>query len=288
MPATETQQATDEQAARIMSIKDAHNSWVTAYESIRPTGEVDSRAKLVLVSALVLIALCLATEKPDSINVLGFTFKPREWLVLGIPLLVVVLYSAVQLYLAWSVQRSKTEHAIFAPILSIRTWIQTMMTAQIENGRKFIDEIFEMSRRRAEIQEWYTAQSDAVLQQNTSDLKQAGAIESEEISERLKRRWDDLQTEYEKRRSDSGLTDHEKKVDTYLDDLVAGKKTRDLVLAEGALQDWQRVIRMRKVRAMLDLVIPLFVAIIAIYVFVITMISPSYLSAIGSYLSKGR
>ena len=210
-----------------MSIKDAHNSWVTAYESIRPTGEVDSRAKLVLVSALVLIALCLVTEKPDSINVLGFTFKPREWLVLGIPLLVVVLYSTVQLYLAWSVQRSKTEHAIFAPILSIRTWIQTMMTAQIENGRKFIDEIFEMSRRRAEIQEWYTAQSDAVLQQNTSDLKQAGAIESEEISERLKRRWDDLQTEYEKRRSDSGLTDHEKKVDSiYVAVLTNSRKRR--------------------------------------------------------------
>ncbi|HXR74785.1 MAG TPA: hypothetical protein VN737_02350, partial [Bryobacteraceae bacterium] len=110
----------------------------------------------------------------------------------------------------------------------------------------------------------------------------------EEISERLKRRWDDLQTEYEKRRNDAGLTDHEKKVDGYLDDLVAGRNTRDLVLAEGALQDWKRVIRMRKARALLDLVIPLFVAIIAIYVFVITIISPSYLSALGSYLSKGR
>jgi hypothetical protein len=275
MADSETKPTEDEQAARVASIKDAHNSWAAAYESIRPTGEVDSRAKLVLVSSLVLISLCLATEKPDSINVLGFTFKARDWLVLGIPLTLIVLYSTVQLYLAWSVQRSKIEHAIFTPILSIRTWIQTMMTAQIESAEKFIEEALEMSRRRAEIGEWFTAQSDAVFQQNTSDLKQPGAIFEKEVSERTQKRWDDLQAEHEKRRKDAGLIDHEKKVDTVLDDIEAGRKTRDLLLAEDALIDWKRVIRMRKARALLDLVIPLSVAFISLYIFTITLISPS-------------
>lgn len=77
-------------------------------------------------------------------------------------------------------------------------------------------------------------------------------------------------------------------MDAVLDDFVAGRKTRDLVLAEDALKDWQRVIRLRKARALLDLVIPLSVAFIALYIFTITVISPSYLSALGSYLSKGR
>ncbi|HEY1950331.1 MAG TPA: hypothetical protein VGG97_25195, partial [Bryobacteraceae bacterium] len=254
----------------------------------RPTGEIDSRAKLLLVSSLVLISLCLATEKPDSINVLGFTFKAREWLVLGIPLTLVVIYAAVQLYLAWSVQRSKMEHAIFTPILSIRTWIQTMMTARIENGAKFIEETLEMSRCRADIEQWFKAQSDAVFQQNTSDLKQPEAIWDEEVFTRNRQRWEDLQTEHEKRRKDAGLTDHEKKVDAVLDDIAAGRQMPDFVLAADALKDWERVIGVRKVRALLDLIIPLFVAFIALYVFTITVISPSYLSALGSYLSKGR
>jgi hypothetical protein len=192
MADSETGPTTDEQAARIASIKDAHNSWATAYESIRPTGEVDSRARLVLVSSLVLIALCLATDKPDSINVLGFTFEAREWLVLGIPLTLVVLYSTLQLYLAWSVQSSKIEHAIFTPILSIRTWIQAMMTAKIESAHKFIEEAQEISRRRAEIEKWFQEQTDAVFQQNTNDLKQPEAIWDREVSERAQQRWDDL------------------------------------------------------------------------------------------------
>jgi hypothetical protein len=242
----------------------------------------------VLVSSLVLIALCLATEKPDSINVLGFTFKARDWLVLAIPLTLVVVYSMVQLYLAWSVQRSKIEHALFTPILSIQTWIHAMMTAQIENAEKFIKETQQISLRRAEVEKWFRAQTDAIYQQNISDLKQPEAIWDSEVSKRAQQRWDDLKAEHEKRRKDAGLTDHERKVDAVLDDFAAGRNQRDLVLAEDALKDWKKVIRMRKARALLDLVIPFLVALIALYIFTITVISPSYLSALGSYLSKGR
>ena len=288
MADSETAPKTPEETARLASIRDAHSSWATAYESIRPTGEIDSRAKSVLVSSLVLIALCLATEKPDSINVLGFTFKARDWLVLAIPLTLVVVYSMVQLYLAWSVQRSKIEHALFTPILSIQTWIHAMMTAQIENAEKFIKETQEISLRRAEVEKWFRAQTDAIYQQNISDLKQPEAIWDSEVSKRAQQRWDDLKAEHEKRRKDAGLTDHERKVDAVLDDFAAGRNQRDLVLAEDALKDWKKVIRMRKARALLDLVIPFLVALIALYIFTITVISPSYLSALGSYLSKGR
>jgi hypothetical protein len=164
MAANPIGQVADEQAARIASIQEAHAWWSTVYESIRPTGEVDSRAKLVLTSSLVLIALCLATEKPDSINVLRFTFRARDWLVFGIPLTLTVLYSVVQLVLAWSVQRSKAEHTISAPILSIRTWLQSMLGGQMEKARAFLEEAEEISRRRAEISDWYKAATDAVFQ----------------------------------------------------------------------------------------------------------------------------
>jgi hypothetical protein len=97
-----------------------------------------------------------------------------------------------------------------------------MMTAHIENGEKFLKEALEMSQRRADIEQWFKAQSDAVFQQNTSDLKQPEAIWHEEVFERNRQRWDDLQTEHEKRRKDAGLTDHEKKVDAVLDDIEAG------------------------------------------------------------------
>lgn len=274
--------------ARVSSIKDVHNAWATAYESIRPTGEVDSRAKLVLVSSLVLIALCLATQKPDSINVLGFTFQPRDWLVVGIPLTVVVLYSSVQLYLAWSIQRSKISHTIFTPILSIRTWLDTMMAAKIENAEAFVREAQEMSLRRAQIEKWFGEERNTVYQENISDLKEPDAIWDTELSARAQRRWDDLQSEHERRRKDAGLTDHENKVDAVLDDFVAGRNTLDFALAEDALKDFKKVIRMRKARAFLDLLIPLVLAFLALYIFTITIISPSYLSALGSYLSKGR
>src|SRR5689334_15143958 len=122
MAAKGTGQPADE-AATLAALKEAHASWSSAYESIRPAGEVDSRAKVVLTSSLVLLALCLATERPDSINVLGFTFKARDWLVLGVPLTLTVLYSVVQLVLAWSVHTSKMEHTMFPALLSIRTWL---------------------------------------------------------------------------------------------------------------------------------------------------------------------
>lgn len=286
MAAEGTRQQAGENATVLAALEKAHASWSSAYESIRPTGEVDSRAKLVLASSLVLIALCLATEKPDSINVLGFTFKARDWLVLGIPLTLTLLYSVVQLLLAWSVQTSKIEHAIFPPILSIRTWLDEALGAQVEKTREFFAEAEEMSRRRADLSHWHRLQTDAVFQRNMEELKDPDAMSDPDFSARAQQRWTDLETEYAKRRVAAGLADHEEKVDAVLDDLLAGRKTADLVLAEDALKNLRRLVRLRKARSLLDLVIPAFVACIALYVFTITLMFPSYLGSVGTYLSK--
>jgi hypothetical protein len=281
-------QQTGENATALTAVQKAHATWSSVYESIRPTGEVDSRAKLVLTSSLVLVALCLATEKPDSINVLGFTFKARDWLVLGIPLMLTVLYSVVQLVLAWTVQNSKIEHTIFAPILSIRTWLDEALGAQIEKTREFFAEAEEMSQRRAELSHWHHMQTDAVFQQNMEELKDPDAMSDPEFSTRAQQRWTDLEAEYAKRRAAAGLTGHEEKVDTVLDDLLAGRKSADLVLAEDALKNFRILLRLRKARSLLDLVIPIFVACIAMYVFTIALVFPSYLGSLGTYLSQAR
>ena len=276
------------EAATLGAIKEAHASWSSAYESIRPTGEVDSRARVVLTSSLVLLALCLATERPDSINVLGFTFRARDWLVLGIPLTLTVLYSAVQLVLAWIVQSSKIEHAMFQPLLSIRTWLDEALGAQVDKTREFFAEAEEMSRRRADLSQWHHTQTDAVFERNMEELRDPDAMSDPEFSKRAQQRWTDLEAEYVKRRTAAGLTDHEEKVDAVLDDLLAGRKSADLVLAEDALKNMKRVVRIRKARSLLDLVIPIFVAFLSLYVFTITLVFPSYLGSVGTYLSKGR
>jgi hypothetical protein len=287
MAAKGTGQPADE-AATLAALKEAHASWSSAYESIRPAGEVDSRAKVVLTSSLVLLALCLATERPDSINVLGFTFKARDWLVLGVPLTLTVLYSVVQLVLAWSVHTSKMEHTMFPALLSIRTWLDQALGAQVEKTREFFAEAEEMSRRRADLSHWHHTQTDAVFQRNMEELRDPDAMSDPEFSKRAQQRWTDLEAEYAKRRTAAGLADHEEKVDAVLDDLLAGRKSADLVLAEDALKNMRRLVRLRKARSLLDLVIPIFVASIALYVFTITLVSPSYLSSVGTYLSKGR
>jgi hypothetical protein len=276
------EQPIDEQSARIADLNEAHNSWATAYESIRPTGEVDSRAKAVLVASLVLIALCLATEKPDSVNVLGFTFRARDWLVLGIPLTLVVLYSTVQLFLAWSIQRAKIEHAIFTPIMSVRTWLEKIVTRKIEDSREFNEEVAEMTRRRHEIRDWYIAQHELLLQQTANDYTQPEAWLMDAF-EQAKQQRDALRAEYQRRLRDAGIEEFHKKVDAVL----AGREDGDLVIAEDALKDLKRVTGMRKARSLLDLVIPLSVVLVALYIFTITVFCPSYLSALGSYLSKG-
>ncbi len=288
MAAEGTGQPAGENATVLAAIKEAHASWSSAYESLRPTGEVDSRAKLVLASSLALIALCLATEKPDSINVLGFTFKASHWLLLGIPLTLTVLYSVVQLVLAWTVQSSKIEHTMFPPMLSIRTWLDEALGAQFEKTREFFAEAEEVSQRRAELSRWHHAQTDAVFRRNMEELKDPDAMSDPDFSQRAEHRWADLEAEYAKRRAAAGLADHEQKVDAVLDNLLAGRKSADLVLAEDALKNMKKVVRIRKARSLLDLVIPIFVAAIGLYVFTIALVFPSYLSTLGTYLSGGQ
>ena len=48
---------------------------LAAYDILRPAGEVDSRAQRVLVTALVLIALCVVPEKPTAVSFGGLSFS---------------------------------------------------------------------------------------------------------------------------------------------------------------------------------------------------------------------
>lgn len=253
----------------------SHANWSSAYESIRPTGEVQSRAKVALTSSLLLITLCLLKERSGSIHVFGIDIGAGHLLLLGIPLALTVLYSVVQLVLAWSVERWKIEHAIFAPTLPIHTWLDDALGAQVEKTREFFAQAEEMSRRRAELSRWHHAQTDAVFELNMKDLKDPDAMSDPDFCKRAQQRWTDLETEYANRRAAAGLSGHEDKVDAVLDDLLAGRKSADLMLAEDALKNMRRLLLLRKTRLLLDLAIPILVAGTAMYVFTITLVFPS-------------
>jgi len=75
-------------------------AFLAAYDILRPAGEVDARAQRVLVTALVLIALCVVPQKPATFSFGGLSFSLRHWLALAIPLCIVLLYTMAEFAIA--------------------------------------------------------------------------------------------------------------------------------------------------------------------------------------------
>ena len=84
-----------------------------------------------------------------------------------------------------------------------------------------------------------------------------------------------LQQRLEKRLKDAGVTAFDEKVYTYLDGVVAGKPDEENVLAEQALQGLKRLRRLRMSRMILDLCIPLALALTAFVVLFVTVLYDS-------------
>lgn len=74
------------------------------YEAINPQAALTSRATFLLLSALALIGLSLASSKPQTVQVLGFTLQAEHWIYLAGPLALVVCYSLLLLTISWRVE----------------------------------------------------------------------------------------------------------------------------------------------------------------------------------------
>ncbi len=81
------------------------------YENLTRTAELGSKATFSLLASLALIGLCLASAKPQSVQVLGFTIQADHWLKLAIPLAMVVAYSILQLTLFWTLEMNRYRYA---------------------------------------------------------------------------------------------------------------------------------------------------------------------------------
>lgn len=247
-----------------------HAHWAAAYEFLRPTGEVDSRAKQVLVTSLALIALCLAKQKPDSIDVLGFTFRADDWLILAIPLAIILVYTVVQLCLVWVVEKWKLGHAMLEPISSLQLWLHSMLEHKQQRAEEFVQTAQQMNRRRTEIWNHYKEQRDELWRCNPMRVNPEG------FDEQDLHRWheekDRLEQQLKQQLEDAGVAAFDEEVNSYLDGVAAGKPDEENVLAEQALQGMKRLRRLRQCRFYLDLCIPLFLALVAFAIFFLAVL----------------
>ncbi len=266
----------------------AHADWAAAYDLLRPTGELDSRAKQVLITALALIALCLARQKPDSIDVLGFTFRADDWLVLAIPLAVVLAYAVVQLCLVWFIEKWKRAHAMFQPVSSLRQGWYSMLAAKQQNAEDVVATTVEMNRRRAEIWQRYRAQSKELSRRNPMRTNPDGfdkiAMLQWHEEENL------LEQQLNEELKNAGVTAFDQEVNTYLGGVVAGRQDPENAVADQALSGMRRLKWLRTARVVLDLCIPLAIAFTAFVVLILTVFYPSVLVSahFGSSLPRGK
>ena len=127
---------------------------------------------------------------------------------------------------------------MFTPILSIRLWLEDTFRVKNERALRQTEEMEEMSRRWADLYEWYQAQRAAIKQQIPIELTDPATFDWDKFSERHDL-LDSLAAEHEKRRQDTGLVDHDKKVSSLVGEWVARAKDPDLSLAEGTVKDWE-------------------------------------------------
>jgi len=82
------------------------------YEAMALQADLSPRSTFSLLASFTLIGLCLASAKPQTVQVLGFTIQADHWLWLAMPLALVVGYAAVQLLLVWMVERRRFKYVV--------------------------------------------------------------------------------------------------------------------------------------------------------------------------------
>lgn len=82
------------------------------YESMAPQADLSSKSTFSLLSSFALIGLSLASAKPQSVQVLGFTIQADHWLALALPLAMVVAYAGLQLVLSWLVEIRRYRYVV--------------------------------------------------------------------------------------------------------------------------------------------------------------------------------
>ncbi len=258
-PATQTPQDSAKTAA-----ESRRAAILAAYDILRPASEVDSRAQRVLVSALVLIALCVVPEKPAAISFGGLSFSLRHWLALAIPLCVVVLYTTAELIVAWRIQWKRVSLILGGSTISIRDLAHDELLPILSRSAAFHVERDVIEAKRKEVWAWYEQRRTELEARNLA-LEQEERFPGESFPERVDS-YEALRQEFEQRNQQAGITAFDQKVDQILS---TGLDQDSMVIHqnETAIEEIRRLLRLKKVRLAMGLVIPALVSAFSLLTF---------------------
>jgi hypothetical protein len=258
-PAAATPQANAKTAAETR-----RTAILAAYDILRPAGEVDSRAQRVLVSALVLIALCVVPEKPAAVSFGGLSFSLRHWLALAIPLCIVVLYMMAELVVAWRIQWKRVNLILGDSAVSVRDLVYEELVPILTRGASFHEEKEVIDAKRKETRDWYEQRSKEVDAQNRA-LEQQERYPGESYTER-RRNYDALYQEREQREQAAGITAFDKKVGE-LFETGFDQQTELIRQNEQAIEEIRGLLRLKKIRLAMGLVVPALISAFSLLTF---------------------
>lgn len=237
---------------------------LAAYDILRPAGEVDSRAQRVLVSALVLTALCVVPQKPATFSFGGMSFSLHHWLALAIPLCIVVLYTLAELTVAWKIQWERVRLILGSSIVSLRSQVHDDLEPLIAWGRAFLEEQKIMEEKRKEIHDWYQQRLEEINAENVA-LEKEERYPADSAAERLTK-YETATQELKQRELQAGLPAFDAKRDQLL---RTGFQQDDTLLRQNkqAIEEMQRLLELKKIRLAMGLVVPVMLAIFSLVTF---------------------
>jgi hypothetical protein len=218
----------------------------------------------VLVSALVLLALCVVPEKPAAVSFGGLSFSLRHWLALAIPLCIVVLYATAELVVAWRIQWKRVNLILGGSAVSVRDLVYEELVPILTRGAAFHEEKEVIDGKRKEIREWYEQRSKEIEAQHRA-LEQQERYPGESFPER-RRNYDALYQEREQREQAAGIRAFDKNVEqmfrTGFDD------NSDLIRQnDQALEEIRRLLQLKKIRLAMGLIIPATISAFSLLTF---------------------
>jgi hypothetical protein len=218
----------------------------------------------VLVSALVLIALCVVPEKPSAVSFGGLSFSFRHWLALAIPLCVVVLYMTAELAVAWRIQWKRVNLILRGSTVSVGDLAHDELLPILTRGAAFRAEADVIDAKRKEVWAWYEQRTKEIDAQNLA-LEEQERDTGESSPERA-RNYETLRQEFEQRKQQAGITAFDEKVDQIL---KTGLDQDSMLIHQNdeAIEEMRRVLRLKKVRLAMGLVIPTLVSAFSLLTF---------------------
>ncbi|AMD00034.1 hypothetical protein [Halomonas chromatireducens] len=254
-------------------------AYMAAYEALRPVSELDARATLTLITSLALIGLSLASQKPDSVQVLGFNLQTEHWLLLAFPLAAVVFYATTQLMIAWLIEKHYKRYMLHGPINSMREELRLIHLQYLDKLANFQDESERMSEKRRDIWAWYKSKIRVLNDKEKELFDSNSAEEYDDRRESLSKARKKIETQLKLRMDKAGVTEFDYEVKDYLERRFdKGVPSMEEVLASKVLEHIRRIFWLQRIRVALGFYLPLAIAFFSIVTLAVAAVFPSWLS----------